>query len=275
MAFPVRGRGCGRGSRRKQQKQQKRGSGGLNTSLTPTPGRKQYQVLYPQSVPFVAQLLVDTQQSWDATRAGPRPSRQVVGDKVVITQEVATCLSSPQVLVLTDQLMEAVAHPDRYLHVLVMVGYSFTDYLRDLQDELIDLNFKHIMFFLGSMQLGVLDYKMIQHQVHDLMTVIRQQAKDVTVTFFGLVPCPIDYPRSQQKCQSVTKSFFAVTDEFRDTKGWKCYAVDVFDEFLEADLLIKNVNDNFIDDIYLSPSGIRILHAAWLRYLGYFPAKAK
>ena len=57
--------------------------------------------------------------------------------------------------------------------------------------------------------------------------------------------------------------------------GWNIGYVGTYLEFLTLAGHIKDEKSNFVYGIFLSESGIRVLRAAWLRHLGFFPKKAK
>ena len=179
----------------------------------------------------------------------------------------------PQILVLTDQMMDLCACPDKYLHVLAMVNYSMTDYTRDVEDELVDLNFPFIIVFLGTMQLGVYGTQKVQKEVTRLMRSIQKQISSALVTFTSLVPRLMDHLHSRSLCEKFARTLEVTVQDMQATCGWNCNFVDVYQEFLNRDGSLKNPTVNFVEELYLSPTGIRLLRAMWLRHLGFFPLK--
>ena len=112
----------------------------------------------PDRLPLAA-WMPDTDedmQVWVNNKGKEKTKRKVVGEKVLIRRQPAGPPQDPQVLILTDQMLDRFSRPDRYLHVLAMVGYSLKDYIRDVQDELINLQFPCICIFLGTLQLECL-----------------------------------------------------------------------------------------------------------------------
>ena len=89
------------------------------------------------------------------------------------------------------------------------------------------------------------------------------------------IPWPMDHPRSCQKCESFTCALQLATEDLKKTRSLDCDVVSVYQEYLNQDGSIKNVKDNFIEDIYLSSAGIRVARVAWLRYFGFFLIKVK
>ena len=117
--------------------------------------------------------------------------QQVVGNKVVIQQQLVAVPPRPQVVVLADQMLERFQRLDKYMNVVAMVGHSISDYI---QDELIDLNYPYIIIFLGTMQLEVFDSSNTHHEVRTLVEEIQKQASSSMIIFSGLVPHPLDPP---------------------------------------------------------------------------------
>ena len=64
-----------------------------------------------------------------------------------------------------------------------------------------------------------------------------------------------------------------VTDDMRRNGTWNCDFLDVYEDFLTTDGSILDIDVNFVGDLYLSPQGIRIIRACWLRHFGFFPPK--
>ena len=251
----------------------RRGSSGSNTSTSSVQPRPEIKV--PHTMPFTARLPPDENREWINNKGQKNQDREVVGDKVVIRQQPASVPPKPQILVLTDQMMEAFQRPDKYLNVLAMVGYSMMEYVKDVQDDLINLDFPYIVIYLGTMQLGVFDSREVHRHVKDLVSAIAAVSPSLLITFTGLVPQPMDHPRSRVRCENFSCALCLSTDEFRKTRGFNCNYLQVYQEFLHQDGTIKNPSDNFIEDVYLLPTGIRILRVAWLRHFGFFPQKTK
>ena len=187
------GRGQGRGLRNKLQgdrKHARQGSIGSSMCSTLTPGRR--DIIVPHNIPYTAKLPQQETIGFQAKTA----ERQVMGDKVMITQDINMSQARPQILVLTDQMMERVLRPDKYMQVLAMVGYTMNDYLRDVQDELIDLSFPFVVIYIGTMQLGVFEPKVMFKESCYLVEAIRSVSPEAKVIITGPVPHPMDHPRS-------------------------------------------------------------------------------
>ena len=144
-----------------------------------------------------------------------------------------------------------------------MTGYTLKDYMNDIKDQMIDVKYPYVLFFIGSMQLGLFDPKVITKQVSELVKVIHQFSKNTMVVFSGLVPRPMDHFRSHLRCRNYSKLYEDAAQDLRK-KGYNCVAVMVFDEFLDSNGNIVNAGANFKEDIFLTITGIGILRAAWL-----------
>ena len=204
---------------------------------------------------------------------GQQKPRQVIGDKVMIRQQPAAPPQIPQILVLSDQMMSSFQHPDKYIKCWAMSGYTFRNYINDIRDQLIELNFQHIVVFIGTMQLGIFDPELVKNDIADLVSAVREFNRLSTVTFVGIVPCPLDHQRSKVWCATFNKLLFSTTDELRRNRGWNCGALDMSDEFMDKGGHIKTPYQYYIDELYLSVAGVQVVRATWLRYFGYFPNK--
>ena len=58
-----------------------------------------------------------------------------------------------------------------------------------------------------------------------------------------------------------------------EERNLECDFLDVYEDFLATDGSILDIDVNFMGDLYLSPQGIRIIRACWLRHFGFFPPK--
>ena len=174
--------------------------------------------------------------------------------KVVIRQQPAAPPVMPQILVLSDQMLSNFQHPDKYIKCLAMSGYSMRNYVSDVQDQLIDLNYEHVVIYLGTMQLGVFDAQLLCKDVIDLMQAIRQFNDNAMVTFVGIVPRPMDYQRSKVRCATFNKTLLMVTEEIRKKRNWNVGMLDVLQEFLDRAGGIRN-EQFYVDQLYLSVAG--------------------
>ena len=95
--------------------------------------------------------------TWYSSTGDTKSNRTVIGEKVLIRQQPAAPPPEPQILVLSDQMLERAPTQDKYMKVLSMFGYALLDYTHDINDELIDLTFPYIIIHLGTMQLGLFD----------------------------------------------------------------------------------------------------------------------
>ena len=84
--------------------------------------------------------------------------------------------------------MEGYPLPDKYIHPHIMVGYGLQDYINDIRDGALDLNFPYILIHLGALQLGKFDSRVVQKQVIEFMKLIVQITPKSLVIFSGLVP---------------------------------------------------------------------------------------
>ena len=130
------------------------------------------------------------------------------------------------------------------------------------------------MQLFGTMQLGVFQQEKVYCEVGDLLGAINEVNPFSHVIFSGLILRPIDFPRSRSRCDSYSRAYEYAVGEYRRTKGWNCGFVPVDRDFMELHMKIPEPDCIFVDGLYLSLEGIRILRDAWLRYLGFFPKKA-
>ena len=177
----------------------------------------------------------------------------------------------PQILLLTDQVLERMPQPDKYIKMLSMFGYSIKDYTRDIQDDLIDLTFPYIIVFLGTLQLGLFDSIRNYQEVEALLLAINAVNDKSHVVISGLVPRPMDYPDSRKRCENVNSSFRLIVKELRRKFNYNVGYVDVFLDFITTRGEILDAQDNFVDQVFLSDTGARLLRKLWLRHLGFFP----
>ena len=270
-------RSCGRvkWSRGRRGRRTSSGSSTYSPSLPRQCGEEQAMVKSsPHSLIPSSARLRTTGVTWTNQHGHQLPDREVIGDRVLIRQQPAQPPRQPQILILTDQMLEKFLNEDKYFKCLAMFGYTLADYTRDVKDELIDLNFPYIIIFLGSMQLGLFESLAVYKQVSELLKAINQVNSNSHVLITGLVPQPMDYPKSRKTCENYNSSYRAITHELRRKFNYNVGFKDVFLEFLTLDGRIVNPKDNFVDDIFLSVTGARRLRAVWLRHLGFFPKKA-
>ena len=229
-----------------------------------------------EMVPSAA-LLPDSEQPakvWTNQHGRTLPEREVVGHKVLIRQQPAAPPRQPQVLILTDQMLERFPQPDKYFKLLSMFGYSIQDYTVDVRDELIDLTYEYVIVFLGTMQLGLFDSLKNYEAVSALVTAINRITPNSHVLVTGLVPRPMDYPHSRKRCENVNNSYCLIVQELHRKHAFNVGYLDVFLEFIELDGCITEPRHLFVEDIFLSEAGAHKLRAIWLHHLGFFPKKA-
>ena len=133
--------------------------------------------------------------------------RQVVGDRVLIHQQPASPPAEPQIIVLSDQMLDNFPRNDKYVKCLAMFGYSLVDYTRDINDKLIDLSYPYIIIFLGTMQLGLFEASRLFRELSDLMQAITTVNNKSHVMVSGLVPRPMDYGKSRRVCERYNMSY--------------------------------------------------------------------
>ena len=204
---------------------------------------------------------------------GNKMQRQVIGNKVLIRQQPAAPPRSPEILVLSDEMLSNFKNPDKYIKCLAMFGYTFSNYSQDIRDELIDVNFEYILFFLGTMQLGVFDPQKLMREITQVMHSIVAVNDKSLVIFCGVAPRPLDHHRSRARCVNYNKALVSVVDQLRWDRGWNCTALDIYDNFIQGERSIVQPLVNFQDELYFTEVGVRLIQAMWLRRLGYFPQK--
>ena len=152
----------------------------------------------------------------------------------------------PQVLVLSDQMLQAFPEPDKYIKCLAKSGYAIVDYTREIQEGGIEMDFPYVVIFLGTMQLG--DFNGIQNYKHgeELVRTIVEFNANVHVMISGLVPRPMDHEQSRKRCQDVDGSYRLIAQELRCKFGWNVGFKSVYLEFLTLEGRIKDVENNFI-----------------------------
>ena len=180
---------------------------------------------------------------------------------------------TPQVLVLSNEMFESFKAPDKYLSVYSMVGYDLLQYTLDIQEGLIDVSmFPYIIVFLSTMQLERLESRVVNKEITDFVETVASVNAAALVIISGLVPRPMDWPRSKLKTENLSRAYQKVVEGLQK-KGLNVQFISVFQQFLSSEGVLTNVHANFIEQLYLSPQGIRIIRAHWLRYLGFFPPK--
>ena len=270
---PSRGRGRGRGIQQKNKsgKHNRSGSVGFSTS-----GMQPHAVTMPNqfAIPLAARIPQENPADvlW-VNQHGERQQRQVIGDHVLIHQQLAAPPRAQEVLLLTDEIVSSMDPRDKYIKCISMFRYMFKNYAQDIRNELIDINFPYIVFHIGSMQLGQFEPRKLQMEVSELITEVMKINSKSHLVFSSLVPRPLDHLRSCNRCVSFNQALQSVTTQLRMDTQANCTYVDVYNEFLRSDGSILNEQHNFIEDIYLSEAGICVARAVWLRYLGYFPRK--
>ena len=179
----------------------------------------------------------------------------------------------PQVLVLMDQMMDKFVRPDKYITCFAMKGYDWKQLARDISDELIDVNLPYCVIYLGTMQMGIYQARSAHNDILNRIELILQRNVGVKLLVSGLVPRPLDYPDSRKKCKQINSSLQLITQDLTTKLGMNIRFVDPFLDFLKLDGTVIKPNEHFINGVFLSVTGIRLLRANWLRYFGFFPQK--
>ena len=203
------------------------------------------------------------------------PERQVIGDKVLIRQQLGTPQSALQILLLSDQMMQEFQSPDKYINCTLMMGYTIHNFMQDIIDGLIEVNYEYVILYMGTLQLARFEAKQLHQDVEDFAQAVHHRSPNTHLVLSGMVPCPVDFPRSDVRCSNFNRALQLAADRLRKERGYNCSAVMVYNEFLNKEYAIKEPTKNFTDELYLTVHGIRILRAAWLRHLGFFPRKAQ
>ena len=124
------------------------------------------------------------------------------------------------------------------------------------------------------MQIRLFDAVTVYEQVSDLVSTITSINKDTQIIITGLVPRPMDYPGLHKMCKNYNAAYRNIVQELKRKQRLNVDFVDVFYEFLELNGTLKQLKRNFVEEIFLSAQGCRMLRAIWLRHLGFFPKKA-
>ena len=228
-------------------------------------------VSFHQNILGSAQIPPD-EVLWVNQKGETRP-RKVVGDKVWIRQQPPGPPPEPEILVLTDQLLEKAQSNDKYIKTMVMIGYTLQDYTNDIRGSAIDVKFPYVLVFLGLLQLGAFDSRVVHKQVSEFVNIITQITPNSLIVFSGLVLRLLYFPSSKNRCENYSRAYQSATQELSSQHASNCTYVSVFREFLDKSGRILQPDTNFQDGIYLTQTGIRKLRSVWLRFLGYFPKK--
>ena len=228
-----------------------------------------------QQLPFAARIPLDEGECntlW-VNQHGDVKHRDVVGSKILIRQQPAAPPKSPEILLLSDEIVANYPRPEKYVKCLAMFGYTMRNYLQDIKDDLIDLNFPYILIYIGTMQLGVFQHQILKQDVTQLVEEVVRVTPNSLIVFSGVVPRPVDHQQSRNRCISFNKVLQMVVNQLRQDKHMNCMFLDPYSEFLDAQGKILDPHTNFQDELYLTEIGIRNLRAMWLCHLGYFPKK--
>ena len=194
-------------------------------------------------------------------------------EKREVTSKAEKPPESPQILVLSDDMMAHFKRPDKYMKCFAMFGYDWNQYTRDVEEDLIDVDLPYCILYLDTMQLGVYNARKTHTEMGNLIQAIVKRNSHVTILVSGIIPRPVDHKVSQRPCESANTSMRLIVQDIAEKFKVNLKYIDVYLEYLNLDGTIKRVKDNFREDIYLTEIGIRIIRAAWLRELGFFPKK--
>ena len=213
---PPRGRGQGRAHGRgaEKSKQVGRGAAGYSTPKTSEPSRQPLMDFH-QNIPAAAKLPEDI--PW-MNNKGQVKQRQVVGSRIMIRQQPAAPPPSPEVLLITDEVLTNFQQPDKYIKAYAMQGYTLQDYTNDIRYSMIEIKYPYIVVHLGTMQLGVFDPKKLNRVVTEFMKAINQISSNSLVVFSGLVPHPMDHPRSRANCLQYSQAYVDVGGSAKEEK---------------------------------------------------------
>ena len=225
-----------------------------------------------EKIPQAARLPCEN-TLWVNNRGDVLSERQVIGERVLIRQQPALPPSSPQILVLTDQVMELWQNNDKYLKVIPMMGYTLKNYTQDIRDGFIELQFPYIIIYVGTMQVGLFDPKKVHREVFEVLKAINERNKMSHIVFCSLAPHPLDHVRSKKIYENYSLVYQKAVDKNRRKYGWNCGYVDLQMDFLVKDGHMKEAEKYFVEQLYLSQEGIQLIRASWLRHLGFFPQK--
>ena len=147
------------GDEAKHTKYSRPGSSGSTTSMQSEASSVQL-VAFHDSIPSGAKLPADD-VLW-VNHKGQVKKREVVGQCVWIRQQPPGLPSNPEILLITDQMMEGFQVPDKYIVPTIRVGYSLQDYTNDIKDSALDLNFPYILVYIRTLQLRMFDSRVVQ-----------------------------------------------------------------------------------------------------------------
>ena len=257
MVYVVVRRGRGRPRSRSTRKPAGRTLHGFNTS---------------RKTPVKAQLQFGEIESY---HSGGSVSSGVADSRVQVREQYENPPAKPTVLVLLDEMMESFHPPDRYMQCYAMVGYDMIQYAADIREGMIDISsYSYIIVFLGNMSLDGFDSRRCHKEISDLVEAITAVNVECYILISGLVPRPVDWPRSRLKAQNYSRALQLAAESLHKS-GYNTAFVQVFNLFLSKDLQLCNVHINYVEQMYLSGQGIRIVRAQWLCHLGFFPPKAE
>ena len=181
--------------------------------------------------------------------------------------------SAPEVLVLSDEMMDRFQGPDKYMHCLAMMGYDMPQYAEEIAAGLINVKkYRFVIVFLGTMQIGRFEPNRNLDEMTQLMEAITGANTEVMILFSSLLPRPIDWPRSRNLTEGYSRSIEETVQKLHN-RGFRADFVNIYSHLLNDKGGIYSVHTNFVDQLYLSQAGIRSVRALWLRHLGYFPAR--
>ena len=77
---------------------------------------------------------------WTSVK-GPKQEDKCIKEKILVRKQPDCPSPDPQVLVLSDQMLQAYPEPDKCIKCLAKAGYSIKDYTREIQEGGIELSY--------------------------------------------------------------------------------------------------------------------------------------
>ena len=221
----TKSRGRGRGRAKIKNERVKPGRCGSASSTITITSMQSHQSIggekFHSNIPATARLPCDdfTDTLWvDGSNAGR--TRQMMGDTVMVKQPKKVA-QEQQIIVLSDQMLFNFVNNDKYIKCVSMPGYALRDFTNDITDQSVDLNFVHVILFLGTLQLGVFEPKNILRHVGEFVKAVLHINPCINIVLSGLVPRPLDHPHSKSRCHSYSKTYQQAAQEWTQ-KGRRC-----------------------------------------------------
>ena len=178
----------------------------------------------------------------------------------------------PEVLVLSDRMMEHFQCPDKYITCISKTHHTIREYCQDIAMGTVYLNYKYIVLFVGTLHLGVIDPDTTLADTKWFIQEVSAQNPAALMCISAVVPRPMDYPASRDSSDEFNRALWTAVDDMKKRGHNVCF-IPSYNEFLDENQNVIEPITNFVEGLFLSKAGTRFIRAAWLRFLGYFPKK--